>query len=125
MEAFKEWLLQAGKSPKTAASYVKNVARCIAKEDPASYIASIKSTSHKAFVRSSWRAYCEFQSASQNDLSLSDRIKFLETMKELDPKKVLSAAISSRTIHPLGYIVYPTEFGDLILSDEQEKILSH
>lgn len=124
MESFKEWLLQAGKSPKTAASYVKNVTRCIAKDDPASYISTIKSKSHKAFVKSSWRAYCEFQSASKKALSLADKIKFLETIVELTPRKVLSATISSRTVHPLGYIVYPTEFGDLIISEEQEKILS-
>lgn len=122
MESFKEWLLQAGKSPKTATSYVKNVIRCVAKEDPVLYIDSIKSKSHKAFVKSSWKSYQDFLRSQKANCTFEEKVNLFQIMKELDPKKVLSASCQTRK-ESFGHVVYQSQYGELILSTEQEIVL--
>ena len=121
LDAFQSHLSECTKlSSSTIASYVKNVKRCLKKEDVDVYITSIKSASHRSFVKSSWSAWLSFQ--SKRKVSEVDLLHFFETMKQLDSRLVISARTSQRK-NIGSSVVYTTEKGILTLTSEQENHL--
>lgn len=117
IEGFKKYLLRKGKSESTASSYVKNVARCIKKDNVEEYIENIKSSSHRSFVKSSWSAWIEYTRTERGQDS--NLISLFKVMKDLDADKVLCANLVDRK--EIGNtIVYSTNKGILTLSLSQE-----
>lgn len=117
IEGFKKYLLRKGKSESTASSYVKNVARCIKKDNVEEYIENIKSSSHRSFVKSSWSAWIEYTRTERGQDS--NLISLFKVMKDLDADKVLCANLADRK--EIGNtIVYSTNKGILTLSLSQE-----
>jgi hypothetical protein len=120
IEGFKKHLLQKGKSESTASSYVKNVARCIKKDNVEEYIENIKSSSHRSFVKSSWSAWIEYTRTERGQDS--NLISLFKVMKDLDADKVLCANLADRK--EIGNtIIYSTNKGILTLSLSQETII--
>ena len=120
IEGFKKHLLQKGKSESTASSYVKNVARCIKKDNVEEYIENIKSSSHRSFVKSSWSAWIEYTRTERGQDS--NLISLFKVMKDLDADKVLCANLADRTLVG-NTIVYSTNKGILTLSISQEQVI--
>ena len=120
IEGFKKHLLQKGKSESTASSYVKNVARCIKKDNVEEYIENIKSSSHRSFVKSSWSAWIEYTRTERGQDS--NLISLFKVMKDLDVDKVLCANLADRTLVG-NTIVYSTNKGILTLSISQEQVI--
>ena len=126
---FEQWLIDCGKKESTAKSYVKNVGRCLSKDDPEAYIEGIKSKSHRSFVRCSWKAYQEHQKTLKSDMPVALQIEFFEIMQKLDAKKVLAARTSGKVKGGFSALhegsIYKTSEGDLILSIREEQVLSY
>lgn len=122
LKAFEQDLLSKGKSSSTAKSYVKNVARCLKKDDVLGYIGDIKSSSHRSFVNSAWKAWCAFAWANGVQKTIDDQIALFEVMKSLDAELVLSAMLDQRK-EAGSSIIYMTQKGVLSLSKEQEEVL--
>lgn len=122
LEAFEQDLLSKGKSISTVNSYVRNVARCLKKDDVLGYITDIKSDSHRSFVNSAWKAWCHFAWSNGVQKTIEDQIALFEVMKQLDTKRVLSALLCQRN-ETGSSIIYVTDYGILSLTKAQEDIL--
>jgi len=121
LDAFQSYLSECARlSSSTIEKYVMNVKRCLKKEDVDAYIDSIKSASHRSFVKSSWNSWLSFQ--SKRRVSEVDLILFFETMKQLDSSLVISARTSQRK-NIGSSVMYTTEKGILTLTSEQESLL--
>ena len=121
LDAFEKHLIECGLSPSTIKKYIKNVKRCLKKEDVDAYIDSINSYSHRSFVKSSWNAWLSFRSNRKDNREI-DLLYFFETMKKLDSRLVISAKTSQR-MNIGSSVVYATEKGILTLTIEQESHL--
>ena len=122
LESFESYLRdKTSLSNTTIISYLKNVKRCLKKNDVELYIQSIKSSSHRSFVKSSWSSWITFTSSQKKPHK--DIIQMFNVMKNLDAEKVLSAKISQRSEIQFR-IVYMTEKGILHLTKEEESVLS-